>query len=207
MYNLINNYIDIIIKNISEQEILTYVWLLQNAGQVNTLQYQQRYKQYWGMNNARLSEEFCDAYFGLLGQTLDNPQNLNVADIARALYETPVNAHRQNLQFSFSSKLAHMANPGQPIYDSLVADFYFFKTPQNRDWQQKLEQYMLFYNFLVNEYARISREGLLNASIQQFGNQFNQPVLTDARVVDLLIWAFVKLLKQNSVLNGLIIYL
>jgi hypothetical protein len=99
-----------------------------------------------------------------------------------------------------------MADPQLPIYDSLVANFYFFKGPNNPDWEKRLNQYMLFYNFLIKEYKRIIDKGLLNDPIQQFKDKFDAQNFTDQRIIDLLIWAFVKLLNKKSVMNGQVIY-
>ncbi len=129
-------------------------------------------------------------------------------NLAQQLYNTPTHGNgRQSLQCSFATKLLHMVNPNAPIYDSLVAAFYFFQEPgRNKPLGQRIAAYVAFHTFLAEEYRRILANGLLAASIQAFRQQFNPQHFTDEKVIDSLLWTYVALLRSGGVTSGTIIY-
>jgi hypothetical protein len=100
-----------------------------------------------------------------------------------------------------------MTNPRLPIYDSMVADFYFYDSPANKQpLAQRIKHLVSFHDFLTSEYARILRLGLLSPAIQMFRQQFNPLHFTDEKIIDSLIWAFVSQLKNGGLPHGRIIY-
>jgi hypothetical protein len=207
MYSLINNHIQEIIGSIQNTHITDYDWLVQNIQQVADPEYQNRYKNYWRLNAARLSQKYCQAYFQHLQKGLDaTPPQLDV--LANQLYQTPTHGNgRQSLQFSFCSKLCHMLDGQLPIYDAMIRDFYFFTEPRrNLAIPQRITTYLKFYQFLINEYNRILDQRLLGPSIQAFRNHFNPQDFTDIKVIDSLIWAFVSLQRNSIAGNRAVIY-
>lgn len=206
MYDLINNHVQIILATIPQNHVTDYDWLIQNLQQAGTPQYQANYRNYWGMNAARLNAAYYGAYFQALQAALANPPPLG--NLAQALYQIPAHANgRQSLQFSFATKLLHMANPQSPIYSKEVAAFYFFQGPDyNHPLQQRINDLVAFHNFLSTEYARVLTNGLLTTSFQAFHAQFNPQHFTDVKIIDSLIWAFVALLNNGALMNGQIIY-
>jgi hypothetical protein len=206
MYDLINAHIQTILGTIPQNHVTEYDWLIQNLNQCVTPQYQARYKNYWRLNAARLSADYCNVYFQALHAAQRHP--ITVANLAHQLYGTPTHGNgRRSLQFSFATKLLHMVSPDTPIYDSLVAAFYFFQEPErNLALAQRIGVLAAFYIFLGQEYQRICTNNLLSVSIQAFRQQFNPRQFTDEKVVDSLLWAFVALLRQGGVTNGTITY-
>ena len=100
------------------------------------------------------------------------------------IYKIPTNkSGRQSLQISFATKLLHMVNPTTPIYDSMVAAFYFFDEPGRK---QPLQ--------------------LLSPAIQSFRRRFSPQHFTDEKVIDSLLWAFVSLLRNGAVVQGTVVY-
>jgi hypothetical protein len=112
------------------------------------------------------------------------------------------------LQFSFATKLAHMVDPHVPIFDSFVANFYFFTVPPpTRPFQDRLASLLEFHAFLTREYARVLHLGLLAPAIEQIRSQRRLgSAVPDERVVDWLIWAWVSLLRSGAQIHGKALY-
>lgn len=207
MYYLINHHINQILQSIEANHVNEYVWLVQNVNSVAEDDYRRRYKSFW---RPRFSEDFSNAYFHRLGEGLENPPQ--IGDLALQLHQEPTHANgRHSLQFSFCSKLCHMLNRETPIYDSMIKKFYFFSEPASRlSIQQRIDAYVQFHQFLTNEYDRVLHGGLLAPSIQSFRQAFLQHLnpadFTNIKVIDSLIWAFIRLLRRNAIMNNEIIY-
>lgn len=206
MYKLINNHINPILDSISKKHISDYEWLINNKQDIGH-HFKRRYKSFWQLNAALLSDEFCDQYFLELQNGLEK-RSVDLRDITKKLYEIPSNKKGENkLQFSFCTKLCHVVNPCLPIYDTMVRDFYFFKEPNRKlDLTMRIEEFMYFYNFLVREYARIISEKLLEKSIWAFYERFNARNFTTQKVIDSLIWAFISFVRSGRVISGDVIF-
>jgi len=168
--------------------------------------FQKKYRRYWGMNAARLGPDFYDEYFALLEQSRSS-RLPKLETIARRLAKVSGNASGPKLHFSFASKLLHTIDPHAPVYDSLVAAFYFFVPPVGGTLEEKLRPRLTFYDFLVAEYARVLREQLLDPAIRRFRKEYDhQQSFTDERVVDLLLWSFVRLLRDGAQRENRLLY-
>ena len=188
-YDEINNNIDQILQKISHEHVEKYDWLVQNINLVAEHEYQIRYKTFWRLNGAGLSQQYCHAYFQYLINGADN-NGVLLNTLAFELYQIPINTDRQALQFSFCTKLCHMLNRHLPIYDSMITTFYNFRAPgTNLPVQQRIAQLIEFHQFLVSEYQRVLHNGFLAESIQAFRQHFNPQHFTDVKVIDTLIWA------------------
>lgn len=190
-YDNINENIGHIIQSIKPIHVTEYDWLVQNINQVAEADYQKRYKNYWRLNGAGLSQNYCHAYFQHLQTGIDNnAPHLNI--LAHELYQIPINTNRKALQFAFCTKLCHMLNRELPIYDSRIRLFYNFIEPLRAlPIIERISGYVQFHQFLINEYNRVLNEGLLMPSIQAFRHHFNPHHFTDKKIIDSLIWAFI----------------
>jgi hypothetical protein len=116
MYDLINQFAQTVVSTIPLEHVTDYEWLLQNVGQASTLDYQKRYRRFWGMNAAQLSPAFYATYFNALVAARSRPPTLN--SVAQTLHEVSARQNGQkSLQFSFATKLLHMTNQHFPICD------------------------------------------------------------------------------------------
>lgn len=207
MYHLINNHIDEILHSIGQDHIRDYDYLIDNIERVESPTYQATYKNYWRLNAARLSEDFCRVYFNLLQVALRDgmPQ---IPELVMELYQTPTHQNGQkSLQFSFSTKLCHMIDRQIPMYDSRIRAFYFFVEPDRKlELRQRVNRYMHFHNFLTGEYRRVLDNGLLSQSIQRFRQHFRPRYFTDVKIIDSLIWAFTSLMESGGTTYGIITY-
>ena len=206
MYSVIEESREIIVPAISRSrgDIREYEWLRLNVAQSGTPEYQGRYKNFWTMYPARLSETFYQKYFGALQST-----PVSLSNLCQVLWDASARPNgRQSLQFSFATKLLHMLQPELPIYDSRIAWFYFFPEP-SRDWplERRIETFVGFYEFLIDEYSRIIRKGLLAKSIAAFRERFKPDNHTDEKIIDWLIWQFVTLANAGGLIDSKIAYL
>jgi hypothetical protein len=213
MYAIINHNAGALLDTINPQaDIDPYVWLLGALPNLNIAQdqeFQRVYRRYWQLNPARLSEGYLAAYFGHLEQLKFQPEHVTVEGVARHLLPVPTHGNgRQSLQFSFASKLVHMLNPEQPVYDSMVESFFFLPTGgANETTEQKIARLLISYEFLRAEYGRVLEQGLLAQAIAQFRMRFGVNAgYTDRKIIDTLIWKFVGFLKGGAVRNGVVVY-
>lgn len=206
MYRLINDFAQPVVDRIPRAFLPNYQWLVQNADRADQLSYQKEYRRFWAMNAAQLSPAFYRAYFRLLkGNKKKTP---NLGDAVNTLYNAAVRRNGdRSIQFSFATKLVHMANPHLPIYDSRVADFYFFESPaRSLSLKQRIGKFLDFHTFLMQEYRRVLEQGRLTVAIQEFRRQFNPQHITDEKIIDSLIWAFVTLLNDGGIPNKTVVY-
>lgn len=206
MYNLIEAHRSLILSRIQPAHVSEYDWLISNLGNCGASGYQSRYCKYWRLNGAGLSQSFKASYFALLGNAPSRA--MSAQSIASQLHATPSSKKGQSLQFSFATKLRHMLHQNEPIYDSMVASFYFYQVPKSSlPIQVRLQSLAAFLGFLHNEYARVLANGLLSHSIADFRAQFNPLTFTDEKIIDSLIWAFVAELLNGGVAGGRIVYM
>jgi hypothetical protein len=210
MYRSLNLNIEALIDKIAEiDDVTAYVQLrsqlAEGVASVSAM-YQKRYRHYWRMNAARLSESFYSRYFALLSECIASDE-VDVETVARDLSQIEIRG-RQSLQFSFATKLAHMVNPHLPVYDSFVAAFYFYEgSLAGSLLEDRLRTHLAFYEFLRTEYARVLGCGLLGASIQRFRTRFpSADGICDERVIDWLVWSWVSLMRSGAQRRGECLY-
>lgn len=211
MYSLIKRNIDPLLDQIARDASLdTYRYLLDGVRNTATIRdevFQSKYRSYWQMGAARLSPDFCKAYFEYLGE-LKTTGLVDVEGIARRLHDVPANSKRElKLHFSFSTKMAHMLKPDLPVYDGLVAQFFFLPGGGSA-FEAKLQTRLRSYTFLIAEYRRVLNEGLLGAAIDAFRRRFAvSESFTDTKIIDTLIWQFVVLLNAGALVDGTVKYI
>jgi hypothetical protein len=165
--------------------------------QVGTSDYQRIYRKHWTMNQSQLSPDFYTTYFSVLDGAVKTAPTLE--KVIQTLYSASVRRNGQkSIQFSFATKLLHMVDQHLPIYDSQVAEFYFFQVPTGES-EERLAKLTRFYEFLKAEYARVLKDGLLDKSIQEVRHSFPNSKLTDEKIIDSLIWAFINLLHKGQI--------
>src|SRR3954471_15632853 len=129
MYSVLNRNIEPLLSSIARDGGLDqYRYLMDAFRRTDTtrdMQFQRTFRSYWQMGAARLGDEFCKAYFAHM-QELKAFDLADVGRIAVRLYGVPANSRGdRKLHFSFSTKMVHMLQPDQPVYESLVTQFYF----------------------------------------------------------------------------------
>jgi len=208
LYSTINNNIGLILGTISQQHVDEYDWLITEvkANNFNSRKFKSTYRKFWMMNTAGLCANFQNSYFNLLSAQITNPVSLS--NVVLHLYNKKKKKNgSQKIQFSFATKLFHMANNNSPIYDSLLSYFYHYKhLSSKQNISQRVSDYLSFHGFLVDEYSRILAQGLLLNSINSFRMKFNPQHFTDEKIIDSILWASSSLLKDGFVTQNKIKY-
>lgn len=204
MYGLLRRYAEEIIGSISEAHVASYEGLLQNLAAADDEVYQQQYRQFWAMNAAMLTQTFRDEYF----QILSEQPNVGIRELLAQLYDpNSPDRSKRTLQFSFATKLVHMHNPTLPIFDSRVMQFYGLKVPTpNVPKKYRIERCCQIHAFLDIEYDRVRRNRLLAEPIQLFKDHFDTVYFSDEKIIDSLIWGYIRLVKSGAVQNGVVVY-
>ncbi len=212
MYNFINNHIEIIAQNVTfADHFAEYLWLktqYQIGDIVMNEEFKNRYSNFWRLNQARLSQDYKNHYFQLL-QDIRNNNHHTITDIVNLLYAEPIYHNgTQRIQFSFSTKLLHTTNNNMPIFDSLIKDFFFLTSiNSNLEYGIKRDSYINQYNFLIREYNRIMGNNFLLVSMNYIRETYHlNEFVTDIKIIDSIIWAFVKYLREGNVENGNILF-
>lgn len=210
MYWVLNRHIDPLLASIAKEGgLVEYKCLIDSVRLTDATQdkqFQQLYRSYWQMGAARLSDGFCSSYFALL-EELKALDRTDVESVAIRLFSVDSNSKAaRRLHFSFSTKMVHMLQTDMPVYDSLVAQFYFL-AEEGTTFDERLRNRLASYRFLVAEYRRVLDEGLLAPSIAAFRDRFAvATTFTDTKIIDTLIWRFAGMLRDGALQNGLVRY-
>ena len=210
MYRLINQNAAATIKALDRigdlnEYLRLRAELVSDRDVTSSAPFQRSYRRYWRMNAARLPDSFYSRYFKVLAQC-QGRRHADVATVARTISDAEGENH--GLQFSFATKLAHMVDPHVPVFDSFVANFYFFAVPSSsRPFEDRLASLLEFHAFLSREYARVIRLRLLAPAIAQLRSECKlESTVPDERVVDWLIWAWVSLVRRGAQVHGQALY-
>lgn len=211
MYRLINKNIDLLLDGISKEDhVDPYISIRESFEnrRNNSAEFKATYRKFYQLNAARLSNEFCESYFSLLEENRNN-KNIDIESITNSLYELESNSKGTHaVHFSFASKLVHTIDNAFPVYDSMIASFYFLpdiKPKWNKD--RKIQEYLDSYQFLVAEYRRVIENNLLKSAVDKFRERFSVGVeYSDVKLIDTLLWRYTALLKSGAVRNGHIQY-
>ncbi len=200
MYSLINQNVGLILDQLSSKDTEAYSWLMANLASTNVSSnaaYQSKYRNFWVMLYP--SQTYCQAYFRLL-QRLKGSKSIDPVAVCQALrLDSKGKSGNDIIQFSFATKLAHMTNPDLPIYDHMIRQFYFLPTPAgDLAFDARLAGYLASYSFLKDEYRRVIADGLLARAIQEFRRVFPMCEHSDVKVIDWLIWWFVKMAESGA---------
>ncbi len=187
IYDQINKNISNVIQGIPSAHVSDYDYLIENLNNSANAGYQSRYKTYWRLHGAGLSQDYCDIYFQYLQNAVLNP--LPLKTLVTELYQVPCSPNRKAIQFSFCTKLCHMIDRKLPIYDSKIAEFYNFKRPDSQiSAERRINMYIRFYEFLKAEYQKVLDSKILDESIKSFRVSFQPKNFTDIKIIDSLIW-------------------
>ena len=202
LYDLINKYAEQVVRTAETNNLFeSYQWLSANH---TSQEYEGKYRQFWAMGGAHLNLRFYPVYFTLLNEIRNAEPSADIAgqltEVTRKLYDASEDSRgRKSIQFSFATKLMHTVHPHLPIYDSMVAEFFFFPGPTKENVEERIGEYIAFHKFLIGEYDRILRQGLLTKAVELFRNKCTDPCWTDEKIIDSLIWAFVALLRRREI--------
>lgn len=183
MSMLKNDLNSILQKDELKKGIEKYLYIMKAFHYINVFEdhrFRSKYIDFFSMG--RKSKNYYDAYFALLESAKTNP--VTFSEALRYLYKKTNEYH-----CSFGSKLIHILNPEEPIWDDIVTNkhFNFDKSKITKDKEIRFIQMYndyreAFFNF------RSSEEG--KKIIQAFDNQFPEYVniISDTKKIDFVLW-------------------
>ena len=210
MYSLINQNCKYIIKE-NPQKLVKhfkdYLYLLDKNNWQNEC-YKGKFKTFWGMNAARKLSSNTDFYSIYFNYFMSKP---SIPDVNVLLDE--IRKTNAGFQFSFATKAVHILNPDLPIYDANVRRFYFLKDIDNLlTWEQKQVITKKYYEFLQEEYKRITTEKLLASTVNEidiFLKTYKidpQNLITQTKKIDSIIWSWVDYLNKRQLSTSQVIW-
>jgi len=150
-------------------------------------EFKKKYKSFYVMRTAGLSQQHFDKYFELL----DRREN-NLETILNELYEIKTLKNQNSLQFSFATKLLHTLDNNLPIYDNLVKKTLGLPDPYNVQDSpyKKTKKLLAYYANLKMIYRQLLAEAPIKRIIddirKKFGWTANQ--INDVKILDFILW-------------------
>ncbi|SFG29716.1 hypothetical protein [Pontibacter chinhatensis] len=197
--NHINANAAAITENLAHESIEVHKYLMQKFSRTNAaedLLFQFLYRSFYRLDNAGLTAEFKTAYFNIFEEERAN-QHPNIKAILQKLRNFKNKKGQENVQFSFATKLANTINNSYPIYDSEVARVFGYSRPLDKDFDKKVDKYLLQFQHIREAYDKILAENLLKPTIELFNNRFQGHSLPEMKRLDFIFWSAGKLLKKE----------
>ena len=167
-----------------EKGIQKYIYIMESLGNTdvaNDIEFQKKYKSFFAMG--RKNKNYYEVYFNLLEQSKHNPTSF--AEILKHI-------HKNTNQFhcSFGSKLVHVINPNEPIWDNIVSSQHFgFKLPypsaKNRE-----ERIIAVYSSYRNAFFAFITSDEGQEIIKQFDKRFPEYAdkISATKKIDFVLW-------------------
>lgn len=196
----INRNATAIVGNLEQESIEVHKYLIQKFRQTNVvhdLPFQFLYRSFYRLDNAGLTSEFKTAYF----KVLEKERSGIAPDIKGILVQLKGfknKKNQENVQFSFATKLANTINNNYPIYDSEVARVFGYSRPLEKDFNKKVDKYLLQFEQIREAYQMIFSENLLEPAVKFFDTKFENHGLSEMKRLDFIFWSAGKLLKKEK---------
>ena len=161
---------------------------------LNNPEFQSRFKSFYRMNSAGLSNSQKKCFFELL---LDKQEDLKY--ILSELYKIPRLDGKHSIQFSFATKLLHTIDNDKPIFDSGVETLTGVKR-KGSDRDTKINSCIEIYNSLGTLYAELKDNDKIRKIISKFRSKFkvDDEKMSDTKVLDFIMWSLGKLRNKNK---------
>ena len=134
--------------------------------------FQKKYKNFYGMNRARLSPEFLEKYFEFM---FKNKNNNDIEFLEVYEYINTLNNQRNP---SFSSKLLHTINNEMPIYDRNVL------RNLNIHEQNPIEG----YKKICEWYNTFKDTDQASQWVEEFDKVFPNIIISKTKKIDFILW-------------------
>jgi len=188
-----------ILSNLNSKSIKDYIFIkneFDNDNILNNSKFQSRFKSFYRMNSAGLSDSQKKRFFELLSDKSDKQENLTY--ILSELYEIPRLNRTHSIQFSFATKLLHTINNNKPIYDKKIAEIINICV-QGANKNKKILSCIEIYNFLEKLYLNMLQDKTIINIISEFRLKFkvNEKNISNIKVLDFIMWSLGDLKRKN----------
>lgn len=186
-----------IIQSISQKSVEDYKYIQREFQRENITrndEFQSRFKSFYRMNPAHLSNEFYSRFFEIL-ESNRSSEIVDLEGIVRDLYKCKRKKGDNSIQFSFVTKLAHTIKPDvYPIYDSKVVKLFGLgKHYYEYDTDRKIQKYLKKYQIIQDTYDYILNNGVLNSTMRLFDKKFPNSNISKLKKLDFISWSAGKL--------------
>lgn len=190
--DLVSNQ-DAIVKKLKKREgdVALYFYInevfAKNEPVSNNIDFRERYKSFYVMRTAGLTEEHFNKYFELLDKRVNNLET-----ILNELYAIKTLKGLNSFQFSFATKLLHTLDNNLPIYDKLIKKTLGLPEPYKYQDSndKKLRALLSYYENLKRIYAellgKITVKQIIEEIREHFGWAANE--ITDVKILDFILW-------------------
>jgi hypothetical protein len=150
-------------------------------------EFREKYKSFYVMRAAGLTDEHFDKYFELL----DKKESI-LKTILEALYVIKTRKNLHSLQFSFATKLLHTLDNNQPIFDQYIRKTLGLRQPYNYldGKDQRIRALHSYYEDLKDIYQKLLAHVSIKNLIGIIRTEFDWPgsKITDAKILDFILW-------------------
>jgi hypothetical protein len=182
--------------------------LLPQQNESNQVEFRRVFKSYYGLNAARLGNQFLNTFFEALFQW---NKGMDAAALLKRLYQIPTARGRNTLQLSFVSKLMAIHDESRPIYDRHVRSFFdVSEIGTKKPVDDRIAWWIAFLDLVkraYNEWAETDEVArILNRLKVRFPDLAGcHPV----RLLDFLVWktgnaSLLKQVRRDREIQGLI---
>ena len=184
---LIKRRKDIVFRKLKEdkESLDSYIFISSEfkKGNIRTnVRFCQKYKEFYVMTAAGLTQTFFDKYFQLL-----EDRETDLRKILRALSRIPRRKGDYAVELSFATKLIHTVDNNSPIFDSNVAKVFGLTLKPIKDLDRKIEDRVHTYELLKSKFKML----LKNPEIQEIISDFKERLgvnINDVKMLDFILW-------------------
>lgn len=182
---ILKNDLNLILENEKlEKGIQKYLYIttfLKSTDITTNIEFQKKYKSFFAMG--RKNENYYKVYFNLLEQAKNT--SISFGEVLHHIYENTNQFHP-----SFGSKLVHVINTDEPIWDNVVANQHFgFKLPYSSAKNREERINVVFSNYRDAFLQFISSdEG--QKIIEKFDKKFPEYAskISNTKKIDFVLW-------------------
>jgi len=189
-FNEINRNQDRVLLNLKQEHINTYCWIKKEFDKDKNIEkdieFQRKFKVFYIMNSAGLSDKQKEKFFKLLSN-----KKSNIKYILSELYKIPRRDGRYSIQFSFATKLIHTVDNTKPIYDRNVAKI-INKNVLGINKKEKINSCIEIFDYLNELYLSLIKENEIKKIILKFRKKFkvDNSKISDIKILDFVMWSF-----------------
>jgi len=159
----------------------------QNKPISGNVEFKEKYKSFYVMRTAGLSQQHFDKYFDLLDRHVNNLET-----ILNELYVIKTLKQQNSLQFSFATKLLHTLDNNLPIYDNQVKKTLGLPDPSNSSdsKDRRIRSILSYYEKLKKIYRQLLEKDSVKKIIEDIRENFGWTTdkINDVKILDFVLW-------------------